>query len=288
MNKPSRRGSAARRRRRSRRSRGGPVGIERLRRQNASRRWHRELEAQCAALSLCCPDRGSQIRLRHLRTRLASYDRGISESALAELELAALLMRAGFQIGFLPESQSKTADLECIRAGNRFFVEVTSMVGFARRRAHVLPHVRRKHEEDVDQEIFTGRIMARIRQKAKQLADYCAPVLLAITLPPADREERQRGRGSNRVMPDQEVDLKRMAGAITVMLPLVRQVSGVLLSLWDVEPSVDRSGVRLANVHVVERPRGHTAFPRTRLLILNPTARVSFGASEIESLRALL
>jgi hypothetical protein len=199
-----------------------------------------------------------------LRTRLASDDRGISESALAELELAVLLMRAGFRIGFLPESQSKTADLECVRAGSRFFVEVTSMVGCDHRRVQMVSRLWLKQEEDVDQELLTVRIMARIRQKAKQLADYCAPVLLAITLPPADRQERQRGRGPNRLLGNQEVDLKRMAGAITVMFPLVPQVSGILLSLWDVEPAVQRSGVRLANVHVIERPRLQTASPRIR------------------------
>jgi len=249
--------------------------------------WHRELEDQCAALSLCCPDRDSQIRLRHLRTRLASYDTGISESALAELELAVLLMRAGYRIGFLPESRSKTADLECLRAQRRFFVEVTSMVGFAHRRPHIAPRLKDKPEEDLDQEMLTARIMARIRQKAKQLTEYCAPVLLAITVPPADRHDGRPGRfnGGGR---GQAVDLKRMAGAITVMLPVVRQVSGVLLSLWDIEPAVQRSGVRLANVHAVERPRLQSAAPRIRLLILNPTARFSFADSEIDSLKALL
>ncbi len=227
MNKPSRRGSAARRRWRSRRDRGGPTGLQSARSQTRSSLWHRELNDQCTALSLGCSDRASQVRLGHLRTRLASDDRGISESALAELELAVLLMRAGFLIGFLPESQSKTADLECVRAGSRFFVEVTSMVGCAHRRVQMVSRLWLKQEEDVDQELLTVRIMARIRQKAKQLADYCAPVLLAITLPPADRQERQRGRGPNRLLGNQEVDLKRMAGAITVMFPLVPQVSGI-------------------------------------------------------------
>ena len=50
-------------------------------------------------------------------------------SALAELELATQLIRIGAKVTFLPESQARTADLECRLGRERFFVEVTAMVG---------------------------------------------------------------------------------------------------------------------------------------------------------------
>ena len=82
--------------------------------------------------------------------------------------------------------------------------------------------------------------------------------------------------------------MKQLAGAVTVMLPRVRQVSAVLLSLWDVEPAMARSGVRLANVYLVERSPQQSAYPRVRLLIINPSAAYPLKTLEIESLKGLL
>src|SRR5581483_10333860 len=106
--------------------------------------------------------------------------------------------------------------------------------------------------------------------KARQFVDYCEPVLLAVTVPPKDRLGRQhsRGRGRQYASDLEELDMKQLAGAVTVMLPRVRQVSAVLLSLWDVEPAMARSGVRLANVYLVERSPQQSAYPRVRLLII--------------------
>jgi hypothetical protein len=62
----------------------------------------------------------------------------------------------------------------------------------------------------------------------------------------------------------------------------------VVLSLWDVEPSPARSGVRLANVAVVERSAQQSAYPRVRLLILNPAARHPLSPPVKDALKGLL
>ena len=142
----------------------------------------RDLEERCSTVHQHCGDAASHLRLGRLVPRLTHYDCGVRESALAELELAAQLIRVGARVNFLPESRARTADLECYLGRERFFVEATAMVGSAERRQ--LP-VRGLAEIDVqgDEEdrgvILIHRILARIRQKAKQLADYCDPVVLA-------------------------------------------------------------------------------------------------------------
>ena len=138
-------------------------------------------------------------------------------------------------------------------------------------------------EDWEDGRALINRLVARVSQKARQLGDYCAPVLLAITVP--HRNDQHDGLG-NRV--GEELDLKQLASAITVMLPLVPQISAVHLSLWDVRPLPARSGVRLANVQVVQRPPQQTVCPRVRLLILNPAAGYPLGTPELKALRGLL
>lgn len=243
-----------------------------------------ELEAQWTALHHVCTDRASRTRLARLLDRLTGSDRAALQSALAELELATLLVRAGFSVGFLPESQSRTADFECTLGQDRMFVEVTALVG-SRGRPHADSRARRQKADDGDEEdrdggqVLINRLVSRISQKARQLVHYRAPVLLAMTVP---RRDPSRDRG-----PD-EVDLKCLAGTVTVMLTLVRHVSGVLLSLWEVKPAPARSGVRLANAHVVERPPHQTAHPRVRLLVRNPAAAYPLSGREIEALTGLL
>ena len=246
--------------------------------------WGRELEAQWTALHHVCTDRASRSRLARLLDRLMGGDRAALQSALAELELATLLVRAGFSVGFLPESQSRTADFECTLGQDRMFVEVTALVG-SRGRPRGDLRARSQQTDDGDEEDHDGgqvlidRLVSRISQKARQLVQYRAPVLLAMTVP---RRDPSRHRG-----PD-EVDLKRLAGTVTVMLTVVRHVSGVLLSLWEIKPAPARSGVRLANAHVVERPAHQTAYPRVRLLIRNPAAAHPLSGREIEALTGLL
>ena len=249
--------------------------------QRSLNRWHREAESHCKTLSAYCSDRGSQHRLARLVQRLSSHNPGTVESALAELELATLLVRAGFHISLLPECHAKTADLECSLGRERFVVEVTAMLE---------PHAGARwsgvNPEEDDRQALATRVMARIYQKGKQLLDYRAPVLLAINLPPDRRPDRLPAR--LRRIPEQEVDLKRMAGTISLGLARCRHITAVLLSLWDVEPARDRSGLRLSNVTIIERPSSQRAYPRIRLLVLNPTADFPFQDASVEALRGLL
>jgi hypothetical protein len=119
-------------------------------------------------------------------------------------------------------------------------------------------------------------------QKARQLADYCDPVILAITVPEIESGDVvPRGKRP-------EVDLQQLGGMVTVSLPMIRQLSAVFLSLWNVEPAEARTGIRLANVFLVERPGHQTVFPRVRLLILNPAAGYPLCRDEIDTFKKLL
>ena len=239
----------------------------------------RDLQDGWRVLQQRCTDRASRVRLAHLLNRLGSFDRGAKESALAELELAVLLVQAGCAVTFLPESKARTADLECALGHTRVFVEVTALVGRAhttRRRAAVSRSARiRDSEEEEGDHVLIHRLLARISQKARQLSDYTDPVVLSITVPHRDDSA-------------EELDLKRLAGAITVLLPLHGHVSAVLLALWDVPPMPSRSGVRLSNVHVVERSAQQRTHPRVRLLIVNPSASTPLRSGELQVLKALL
>lgn len=239
----------------------------------------RDLSERWNTLHRHCADQSSQLRLRRLVHRLTHYDCGVRESALAELELATQLIRAGGKIGFLPESQAKTADLECHMGRERFFVEVTAMVGSADWKR--LPV--RMFDEDVGWNdagaLLIHRILARIRQKAKQLADYSDPVVLSISIPRADlRGESARSREA--IM----LDLKTLCGSVTMLLSRILHLSAVMITMWDVDPSPSKSGTRLVNVEAVLRSQRLRGYPRVRLLIENPASH----AMLTESLRDLL
>jgi len=230
----------------------------------------RELRDRWDRLHRHCADQSSHLRLGRLVRRLTHADYGVRESALAELELATQLIRIGARVTFLPESQARTADLECVIGRERLFVEVTAMVGSAERQR--LPLRGLDLEEILGEEedrgiILIHRILARIRQKAKQLADYCDPVVLSISIPRADLQ------GDNTARPEEIwLDLKMLAGTVTVLLTKLRSLSAVMISLWDVEPLPSKAGTRLANVELIERPRHQKTQPRVRLLIKNPNA----------------
>ncbi|HEX2056460.1 MAG TPA: hypothetical protein VHF07_08195 [Nitrospiraceae bacterium] len=234
-----------------------------------------------------CVDGGSRGRLSRLIHRLGSRDRGVQESALAELELATLLIRAGVSLRFLPESQARSADLECHAGDERFFVEVTAMVGAAERSKALSlrsPMAPRSDDEEPETpgHLLMNAILARVRQKAKQLADYCDPVLLAISVPGLD--ERMPRRSHEAV----ELDIMQLIGWLTLLLPELPHLSGVLLTLWDIEPIPLKSGIRLGNVLMVERSRHQQAYPRVRLLVLNPSADSPLRAGGTEAMRQLL
>lgn len=239
--------------------------------------WKREeeglspdLQDRWSALQRHCDNQSSHLRLGRLIHRLTHYDSGVRESALAELELATQLIRAGVRVTFLPESQARTADLECCLGRERFFVEVTAMVGSSVRRRVPLRGIVRDDDQREEEDrgvVLIHRILARIQQKAKQLADYCDPMILTISIPRADL----RG-GANSRREEIWLDLKTLSGAVTVLLTKLRHLSAVLISLWDVEPLPSKAGTRLANVELVERARQQRTQPRVRLLIQNPGA----------------
>jgi hypothetical protein len=232
----------------------------------------RDLEERWTTLHRHCADQSSHLRLGRLIHRLTHYDYGVRESALAELELATQLIRVGTRVTFLPESQARTADLECRLGRERFFAEVTAMVGSAERQRlplrGLIPNEELGDEEDRGV-ILIHRILARIQQKAKQLADYCDPVILCISIPRADLQGEQTSRREAI-----RLDLKALAGSVTVLLTKLRHLSAVMVSLWDVEPLPSKAGTRLVNVELVERPRQQRGYPRVRTLIRNPGTSV--------------
>ncbi len=246
----------------------------------------RDLQDRWSTLHRHCADQSSHLRLSRLVRRLTHHDYGIRESALAELELATQLIRGGVRVAFLPESQSRTADLECRLGHDRFFVEVTVMVGSAERQRLPLRGLVADETLGIEEDrgvVLIHRILARIQQKYKQLVDYCDPVLLSISIPRADLGGDRTSR------PDRIwLDLKALAGAVTVLLTRFRSVSAVMISLWDVEPIPSKAATRLANVEIVERARHDRVRPRVRLLIENPSARTGLGESVADLCRQVL
>lgn len=246
----------------------------------------RELEDRWSMLHRHCADQSSHLRLGRLIHRLAHDDPGVQESALAELELATQLIRAGARVTFLPESQARTADLECQVGSDRFFVEVTAMVGSAERRRLPLRGIMADEDQGAEEDrgvILIHRILARIRQKAKQLADYCHPVLLNISIPRADLRSGKQSRRE-----EIWLDLKALSGAVTVLLTRLPHISAVLMSLWDVHPLPSKAATRLANVELVERSKQQPTQPRVRILIHNPLASVWLSEPQQDALRRLI
>jgi hypothetical protein len=218
--------------------------------------------------------------------RITHYDYGVRESGLAELELAVQLIRVGARVTFLPESQARTADLECGLGRERFLVEITAMVGSAERQRLPLRGLL-PDEEGVDETdrgvILIHRILARIQQKAKQLADYSSPVVLCISIPRADLRGERTSRSEGIWL-----DLKSLAGAVTVLLTKLRAVSAVLISFWDVVPMPAKAGTRLANVEMVERSTRQRGHPRVRMLIKNPAASAHLSERQQDAFCHLL
>ena len=246
----------------------------------------RALEDRWTTLHRHCADQSSHLRLNGLVRRLTHADYGVRESALAELELATQLIRVGAKVTFLPESQARTADLECRLGRERFFVEVTAMVGSAERQRLPLRGLLLDEAgiEETDRGvILIHRILARIQQKARQLVDCCDPVVLSISIPRADLQGEKASRPQ-----DIWLDLKMLAGSVTVLLTRLRALSAVMITLWDVEPMPSKAGTRLANVEVIERSKRKRGYPRVRLLITNPAATASLSERQQESFAELL
>ena len=189
----------------------------------------KEFDSQWRHLNRTCGDPTSRARLRWLREQFVRHRRGVSDAAQAEVDLASLFLRAGFSVSFLPESWVRTADLECYLGHDRLFVEVTVIVPTERRthnfsgRRLIGRYEGKTQEDDAVDKLLVKRIIARITEKARQLHYYCAPVILAITVP---GQEKVVGSKS----PKWVVDLKRLSGVLALTFPQVTQLSGVLLT----------------------------------------------------------
>lgn len=75
------------------------------------------------------------------------------------------------------------------------------------------------------------------------------------------------------------LDLKSLAGSVTVLPTKVSTLSAVLISLWAVEPLPSRSAVKLANVELRERAKHQKVRPRVRMPVLNPNASAPLAGS---------
>lgn len=261
-----------------------------------SKSFWRQVARDWEWLHGACHDRASQRRLQHLQRRLASSHAGARESAIAELDVATKIHRAGGSVLFLPESVARSADLECRFGRERLFIEVTTMIGASKRPHGVARHrAAFQHEPEGDftvGDLLINRILARIEQKSRQLSDYCAPVLLAVHVRQAvdGRDDDRLGRfvRDKRDRGLVALDLRRLAGAVTGLLLPLRHLSGVVLALWDVEALPAPSGVRLANVEIVKRSGGDARHPIHRVCVLNPESRFQVGELGRQTVRALL
>ena len=226
------------------------------------------------------------MRLVGLREQFERQKRGVSEPAQVEIEIASLFMQAGFSVAFLEESATRTADLECYLGINRLFVEITAILPNLSARSSTRAGVLFEEEDrfmegHIHQEIFLRRLLARMAEKAKQLSRYCAPVVLAVTVPNDFEWEGDKPR-------DHELDLQSFAGILATALAGVPQLSGVLLTCWNVAARPPRSNIRLSQAHWVTRSGTDSAFPRIRLLVINAFATYALDEKEIQALKIVM
>jgi hypothetical protein len=131
------------------------------------------------------------------------------------------------------------------------------------------------------QSILLRRLIARMGEKAKQLNRYCAPVVLAVTIPELEP-------AGNSKTPGQELDLNRLVGALMTALPRMGPLSAVLLTFWHAQPCHTRSNIRLVHAYCVTRSTSTSEWPRMRVLMINPFATYGIGERETQALRAAL
>ena len=259
--------------------------LQQIRRKKLKKR-KQEFSAQWQQLYESCHDQESRKRLTELREQFERQKRGVSEPAQAEIEVAYSLTQAGFSIAFLEESDERTADLECWLDTNRVFVEITAIIPnpSARRSGRPGPGLdmaERFPEGDIRQEAFVRRLLARMAEKSRQLSRYCAPVLLAVTVP--NDELLERGP-----VVEEKLDLQRLAAMLTTTLSGSPQLSGILLTCWNVPAELSRSNVRLSQTYWVTRSGADVALPRIRLLVVNDFATYALNNREIRALKSTL
>ena len=259
--------------------------LQQVRRKKLKKRIQ-EFDAQWQQLYDLCHDQESRTRLAELREQFERQKRGVSEPAQAEVEVAHSLTKGGFSIAFLQESDARTADLECWLDTNRLFVEITAIIPnpSARRPGRQGPGLDPADgfpAGDIRQEAFVRRLLARMAEKSRQLSRYCAPVLLAVTIP---KDELLDGGA----VLEEKLDLQRVAGMLTTTLAGIPQLSGVLLTCWNVPAEVSRSNVRLSQTHWVTRSGADVALPRIRLLVVNDFATYALSNREVQALKTTL
>lgn len=252
-------------------------------RRKKQKKRKQEFLAKWQRLYNVCPDQESRLRLSELREQFERQRRGVSEPAQVEVEVAHLLMKVGFSLAFLRESDARTADLECWLGTNRVFVEITAIVPnpTPRRSAPQLRTEERALEGDIQQVAFVRRLLGRMAEKARQLSRYCAPVVLAVTVPNAELLEGEP-------LVEEKLDLQRLAAILISTLSTIPQLSGVLLTCWNVAARPTRSNVRLSQAHWVTRSGADLALPRIRLFVVNRFATYALSEEEIQALKATL
>lgn len=242
-----------------------------------TRRTLNAFERPWRQLLALCQDSESQDRLTWLQQQFSRGQRGIMESAQAEIDIASFLINAGFVLSFVKETETRTADLECYYDHYRLFVEVTAIVparGDCKKNLWAQFSVRSEEEtSNVWQDGLVKRILARICKKAEQLIDYCAPVVLALTL--VHQEQDKVGKCLRRKL---NFDLRQLGGVITNALENTPQLSGVLLTLWNMQPAPSQSAIRLSNVVLGEWVLETRGGSRTRCLVWNPRAKYPLQA----------
>lgn len=234
---------------------------------------------QWQVLAKACHDGESQTRLTMLLSHINRLPARQAASAHAEIETAYFLAQAGFSIAFLEATGGRTADLECYDGAHRFFVEVTviqSTQGSTRKFMNVRlqPHQIVESPDEFFEQALVRRLLSRMAEKARQLERYCAPVMLAVSVP-----DLPWGKGRRQEIPP--LDLQRLAGMLVGILIEVPQFSAVLLTLWKAPAQESRNPIRIRQVSWVTRPPGDSCDPRIRLLATNPVARYPLTPREL-------
>jgi hypothetical protein len=237
--------------------------------------WH--------TLARACDDGESQNRLAMLWEHIHRFPVRQAASAHAEIETAYFLAQAGFSVAFLEASGGRTVDLECYEGTHRFFVEVTviqSTLGPTRKSPAVRlqPHQILESSDEFFEQALVRRLLSRMAEKARQLERYCAPVLLAVSVPDLPWRD-----GRPQDIPP--LDLQRLAAMLVGVVVDVPQFSAILLTLWKAPAQELRNPIRIRQVTWVTRPPGDARDPRIRLLAVNPVARYRLTSKELASIK---
>ncbi|HBP86946.1 MAG TPA: hypothetical protein PKK23_04980 [Nitrospirales bacterium] len=241
---------------------------------------------QWRALAQVCDDGDSQARLAMLWDHISRFSVRQAASAHAEIETAYFLAQAGFSVAFLEASGGRTADLECYEGAHRFFVEVTviqSTRGATRKSpaVHLQPHQILESSDEFFEQALVRRLLSRMAEKARQLERYCAPVLLAVSVP-----DLPWGKGRPQDIPP--LDLQRLAAMLIGVVVDVPQFSAILLTVWKAPAQELRNPIRIRQVSWVTRPPGDPRNPRIRLLTVNPVARYPLSSQELRIIREVM